>query len=554
MGQEKNRYSSLFNKYMTKMSSLFSSSRAGEDVYNQIKLGQTKYMRYERTESSSFDMEWIKEIEDIIFDLNEIVKNPKRSTRIDEAVVPAELARKTNATSVRHLASHTQYIKELDEKGNVTPSKILNIGYEDETNTYENRFVATLIRKLILFIEKRYEYINEFAELKDVEVMMFKNKSYIDGKEVEIETKVKISSDNDVTGTGSNSVYLARIREIRKYIRFYYNSDFMKMFKNERDVRNPILMTNIIRKNPLYHHCYELYKFIETYDTLGVNFKINEKYSDFSEKEMEEINATLMANFLQCKGKDPEKGFLKNTTKQYKPRILVSIDDEELAYSSKIFKGPIEYVRADEEYLAYLQARNEALPERPKKEERIYYKDELEAQEDKKREEKATKALISRKKKEQKAWDKQAEKIVAKRKKEEAEAKAREEKLARERELAIIAQAREELKQEAKTDNSNLKIEETKVKEKDSLDDALKAIQEEALNDAKEMEVEVENKEEELVSEVKQNNEEIVSEVKQINEEPVEETKELEENTEVVEEKEEQASENDDSSNEGKAE
>lgn len=514
MGEEKNRYTNLFKKYMTKMSSLF-SSRAGADVYDQIKLGKTSYMRYERTESSSFDMNWIKEIEDIIFDLNEIVKNPKRNTRIEETVLPAELARKTNATSVRHLASHTQYIKELDEKGNVTPSKILNIGYEDETNTYENRFVATLIRKLILFIEKRYEYINEYAELKDVEVMMIKNKSYIDGKEVEIETKIKIQSDNDVTGTGSNSVYIGRIKEIRKYIRFYYNSDFMKMFKNERDVRNPILMTNIIRKNPLYHHCYELYKFIENYDTLGVNFKINERFSDFTDKEMEEINATLMANFLQCKGKDPEKGFLKNTTKQYKPKILASIDDEELTYSSKLLKGPIEYVRVDDEYLAYLQTKHEEVPDRPKKEEKEYYKEEIKEDEEKKKLEKANKALLARRKKEQKVWDKQAEKLVAKRQKEEREAQLRAEKLAREREAAIIAQAREELKQEAKSDTSNMKVEEVKEAQVDEFE-ALKALQEQAQEDAKSLE-------EELVSDVEQNNEESVPEMEQIVEEPQEE-------------------------------
>ena len=108
----------------------------------------------------------------------------------------------------------------------------------------------------------------------------------------------------------------------------------------------------------------KLYKFIETYDTLGVNFKINEKYSDFSEEEMEEINATLLANFLTVKGKDPDKGYLKNTTKQYKPKVLVSMDDEEFVYGD-LMKGPIEFVRVDEAYTSYLQTPIPNVPDKP---------------------------------------------------------------------------------------------------------------------------------------------------------------------------------------------
>ena len=92
------KYESLNKKYMTKMTSLF-SSRACEDIYNQLKAGKGTYLKYERTESSSFDMEWIKIIEDSILDLGEIIKNPKKNTRTEETLVPAELARKTNATT-----------------------------------------------------------------------------------------------------------------------------------------------------------------------------------------------------------------------------------------------------------------------------------------------------------------------------------------------------------------------------------------------------------------------------------------------------------------------
>ena len=522
------KYESIYQKYMAKMSSLF-SSHACADVYEQIKAGKSKYLKYERVESSSFDMEWIKEIEDAIFDLGEIIKNPKKTTKTEETIVPAELARKTNATSVRHLASHTQFIKEIDERGNVTPSKILNIGAEDDYATYENRFVATLIRRLVLFIEKRYEYINEFAELKDAEVLMVKNKSIVDGKEVEIETKVRILSDNDATGAGQSSSYIQRIKEVRRYIRFYYNSPFMKILKNERDVRNPILQTNIIRKNPLYRRAYKLYKFIETYDTLGVNFKINEKYSDFSEKEMEEINATLLANFLMVKGKDPEKGALKNITKQYKPRVLTSMDDEEFVYSD-LLKGPIEFVRIDDAYTSYLETPIPNVPDKPKKEEKEFYEEELRKKEEKKSLLKAQKALLARKKKEQKEWDKKAEKLVQARLKAEAEERRRQQEAIRKAEEARIAAAREELKQDAKEQKLEIKEEAPIEKAPDTFEEALLALTKQAKEDlnneseeeAKQVEeksnIEEEANEDSIAVEENQNEEETLNEKPESNE------------------------------------
>ena len=81
----------------------------------------------------------------------------------------------------------------------------------------------------------------------------------------------------------------------------------MKILKNEKDVTNPILQTNVIRKNPLYHKCYNLYKFIERYNNLGVNYSIDEKYTLLNEEERQEMNANLLSSFLSLKSKAPVK-------------------------------------------------------------------------------------------------------------------------------------------------------------------------------------------------------------------------------------------------------
>ena len=195
-----------------------SLTRAGRerDILAALASGKNTYMRMDRVESSSFDSSWIDEIEGVIYDLGQIVSNPRQNTKAEGNIVPVELARKTSAESVQHLASHTQYVKEIDEYGNVIPSKILTLINEDDIRTYENRFIATFIRRLVLFVEKRFEFISKFAELHDEQILMFKNKSIVDGAEVEIETKIRINHKSDDEMSLKNNQYIERIKQMRQ--------------------------------------------------------------------------------------------------------------------------------------------------------------------------------------------------------------------------------------------------------------------------------------------------------------------------------------------------
>ena len=380
------------------------------DILASLANGKNTYLRMDRLESSSFDSSWIDEIEGVIFDLGEIIANPRQVTKAEGNIVPVELARKTGAESVQHLASHTQYVKEIDEYGNVIPSKILTMVNEDDIRTYENRFIATFVRRLVLFVEKRYEFVSKFAELHDESVLMFKNKSIVDGAEVEIETKIKVKRKNDDEVGLKNNEYIERIKQMRQYILYFYTSDFMKKLRTEKDVHNPILQTNIIRKNPLYHHCYEVYRFIERYEHLGVNYKVDEQFTIFDPSEMAEINHTLFANYITLKGKD--KGpVTKGSAKVYKPRVLTSLDDEAFIYGP-LYAGPIEFLRIDEPYQRYLDSKvRKDLPLHPTKREKEYYADEYAQKAENKEDLKQKNDLIKRKNKEVAAFNKAAAKI-----------------------------------------------------------------------------------------------------------------------------------------------
>ena len=283
----------LFAQYVDKMDSFhdeyFRSLKS--DLYK----GHNSYLRMRMKGSSFFNDEWIKKIEDCLYELGQIVNNPREVTTTEGVLTPIELAKKVNYESIQHLSSHSQYVKDIDEKGNVIPAKILSQLPKDELHTYENRFIATFIRRLVLFIEKRYEFIKSTVNFDTRDILYVKNKSIVNGQEVEIETKITVNKESDDNQSKIGREYVSRIEKMRTYINYYYVSPFMKEFKNEKDVRHPILQTNIIRKNPLYRKCYETFLFIERFDSLGVQYTLDQKYQSFNEKQRRSLNYILLS-------------------------------------------------------------------------------------------------------------------------------------------------------------------------------------------------------------------------------------------------------------------
>ena len=435
------RKGKLFSKYLARMDTIKKDSYAA-GLFDELSKGKNSYMRIDRLESSSFDMTWIKEIEDCIYDLGEIIANPKQVTKTVSNIVPVELAKKIGAESVMHLASHTQYIKDVTPEGDVVPNKILSMSAEDDIHTYENRFIATLIRRLVLFIEKRYEFVKKFAPLHDEEILFYKTKAIVDGSEVEIETKVKVRSESDTKIADMSNKYINRILQIREYVMYFYGSKFMKELKTERDVRNPIVMTNILRKNPKYHKCYNLFRFIERYDRLGVSYKVDEDASIFSEQELDDLNTVMLTNYLALKARDRSK-VTKGKSREYKPRILTSLDDEQFIYGD-LLKGPIEFLRIDEGYQQYLDSKIRTdLPIHPTKIEKEYYAEEYEEKATRKADKVELDKLSRRKRKEQAEFDKRALKAIAQREADERERirrEAEEARLAEERRIELVRQ------------------------------------------------------------------------------------------------------------------
>lgn len=453
------KYQKSNKKLRGRFDSFVAHDLTSKDILASIDKGDNRYLRSHRVENTNYDPKWLMMIEDCIPELGEIIKNPRKITKTVTDIVPVELAKKTNAESVRHLASHTQYVKSVDEHGNVTPNKVLNIGSDDDYMIYENKFIATLVKRLVLFIEKRYDYVTKIGPMKETDVLLHKTRSIIDGSVVEIETKVKVTKSADEGVKGEATSYISRIEKVRNHILYYMGTDFMKMFKNEKDVTGQILQTNIIRKNKNYHKCYLLYRYITGYTQLGIDYKVKEEYIAYTQDQMRSINEVAMSAFLAVDHNGPNKIALEKE-RRYKPRILTSIDDEPFVYGPVPSK-PIQFVRVDEQYFKDQEKSIAEVKPRPTKEEAEYQKEDIEKKKKLAEERKLVEALKKRKEKEVKEFQKKQEALKEEKRRQIAAEKARKEAERRKQELERLEKARKNLKQSAVNDR---KMEELRAK------------------------------------------------------------------------------------------
>ena len=161
-------------------------------VYNDIAIalseGNCKVEFSEKLMLRSVDEIWVRAIEDCVNSLDELIRNPNHFIAETEEVLPIELTKKVTGRSVAHLCRHTDYIK-ADERGGITPVKMLNVFREDSVLTYENKFLNTLIKKLYLFVGKRYDVLKERGADEKTTSLDYENSFHVgEGK-----AKIRIS-------------------------------------------------------------------------------------------------------------------------------------------------------------------------------------------------------------------------------------------------------------------------------------------------------------------------------------------------------------------------
>lgn len=472
----------LYNIYTQDFISLVQSEEFYTEFMNKARSGNSEVSYMHRFIDKQIDLTWIEAIEDAIIPLDNIIRNPRRFIVQEEEIVNIELARKISPESIRHLAQHTNMIAKVEDD-TVTPNRILNIFKEESFETYENRFIYTLLINLQYFISKRLKAIDASVDGNNVTSILFKDNFSIGKENVKCSFEMTIDSpgfkmDGNLLDVDPEKLSkFQRIERIKKILYDFQNSPLIKALNGTTLVRPPIMRTNVLQKNPDFKKAKALWDFIETYREAGFNVEVTETNEIPCEEYLCDLYSTMILNYSLLKHYIGSEGEYEPQKKRkvITPKIIertffdvlddltFDIDVIKKIFNEQVVKSTKKRQKQEKEILAVI---DRALKTEKNRKDAIELARLAELER-----EKAEKQRIKDEQKKKLEEEKQAkllQKQEQQRLREEAKRKLEAEKLARQQERLEQKRLREEEKK---------RLEEEKLKKKQEKQELLKALE-----------------------------------------------------------------------------
>lgn len=290
--------------------------------------------------NKTMDLEWVKKVEEALPYMDKAIRMNRSFIEQKDEIVPVEKVKRVNTQSVRHLAQHTNLIAKVEENGDVLPDRILNIYYESSFAIYENRFLYSLLNKLLDFVEKKYEALVNLDE--KVEVVyninkIVKRKRKTARMDLKFEYNTNASTNFSVDDDPDNLSDFARVIRIRSIIQDFYTTTLIRDLAslNVEPVRPPIINTNLMAKNVNFRTCKDLWEYIDRYRGPGFFYedkKFDGKMPDKIKNSLQDI--FVFTNFLNEITFNSE--FHKNLQKDYNKKLRIIAKKEKLAQQEKV--------------------------------------------------------------------------------------------------------------------------------------------------------------------------------------------------------------------------
>lgn len=268
---------------------------------------ESRYSVSRRYINRNIDLTWVDRIEDCVIPLDSILRAPRNFIKDVEEIVPIAMTRKITSESVKHLATHTNFIQSV-EGDKVTPNKILNVYKEESFATYENRFIKTLLNHLDLFVEKRYQGLMSQKDVDNVTAARCDQAFDLEGEHVKYQMEISVHVASEVSEEGLKSSTkssmandIERVLKIRTIIRDFMSSPFMGLLADAPEVHPPITKTNLLTKNQDYKKALELWQFIESYAENGYQVDLVDNSNNAIPDYQEKMNQMAFIEYLFLK-------------------------------------------------------------------------------------------------------------------------------------------------------------------------------------------------------------------------------------------------------------
>ena len=300
--ENRDNLESVYEKLVENLSPELPKDRFYQYFYNLLETGTSYCSYYNSRLVKNIDEEWVTAIETALPDLQYVTLNPRKFIEEDRQIVNVAMARNITPESIQHLLSHSNMIDQVNPDGTVIPNRILNVYKEESYNTYENRFIATLILELQMFINKRFNVI--FDGSRDEVGTFFEMESRVDNYTETVDYKLEIKvreKQTEMDNEEENIGIFARISKIHRQINDLASGQFMTQMRQHPLVRHPIVKTNAIGKNLHYKACHKLWNYIHAYERIG--YKVDMvKQEPMMTKELErDIYHSFMWDYAMLK-------------------------------------------------------------------------------------------------------------------------------------------------------------------------------------------------------------------------------------------------------------
>lgn len=272
--------------------------RAYEETLEAMSTGETTVEFREKLMLRTVDERWIEKIENTLGALDYLMRNPTHYIVETEEVLPVEMTKKITGRSIEYLGQHSDNIS-LNDDGEITPKKLLNVFREDSILTYENKFLNTLVARLYIFVTRRYEIAKKYGADEKCREVSFTSvfREGLDRAKVTIRVEYDRKFDGSVRRTQPSTEIRKRLEKLEAVVREYAGSEFVTQMEGKY-VNPPILRTNAIVKNKYFRQCLELWDFIERYDDGGFGLTVAEKAIDPGDGFIAELGRLAAASYL----------------------------------------------------------------------------------------------------------------------------------------------------------------------------------------------------------------------------------------------------------------
>lgn len=251
---------------------------------------------------------WIDKMEETMEYLDNILRAPTRLIINEEEVVKIEKIKKVTVESIKHLSKNAGLIEDVEENGDVKPGKLLNVFKEETFNTYENRFIYTLIIKMLTIIKKEKQRMLKEAKAssgKEIKKMEYKGDSHNGKEQVDIQISLTAIGESEEKKDEMKKQF-ERIKALEKDVVALTLTNTYQTLEREgvSQITPPLKKNNVILKNVNFQYAAKLWDFLINEMDKQKNAdkdKLTKEYMDKG-KSKKYIDDTFLLDYLviQC--------------------------------------------------------------------------------------------------------------------------------------------------------------------------------------------------------------------------------------------------------------